>query len=118
MKNTKSKLGCGLLFVISIAVTGCNGDDIPLVGLDKNSNPVETFLSKPEYTRRLNTAVTAVNRSALPALSHQTQSSGYALRTAVIGMSINAEIGIGPFKIGAVPRFRVAYTNSADPALP
>ena len=41
-----------------------------------------------------------------------------ALCTLVIGIGASAEAGIGPFKLGVVPRFREAFTNSSEPALP
>ena len=42
----------------------------------------------------------------------------WMLRTAVIGLGVNTEVGIGPFKVAALPKFRVAFTNSTDPSLP
>ncbi len=109
-----------LLLILSCAtpLAGCNNDDIPLLGLDDNKNPIEVLVSKPEYSRRIGLALTAAQDSAIPALNRRTFGGGWGLRTLVLGIGVSAEVGLGPFKVGAVPRFRVAFTNSTDPSLP
>ncbi|MBI3556952.1 MAG: hypothetical protein HY074_11870 [Deltaproteobacteria bacterium] len=109
-----------LLILIGAAApfAGCNSDGIPLIGLDDDKNPVEVLVSKADYAKRMGTAVTAVQDSALPALNRRALGGDWLLRTLVVGIGVNAEIGIGPYKASALPKFRVVFSNSTDPTLP
>lgn len=109
-----------LLFILccATAFAGCNTLDIPLIGLDENKNPIEVLVAKPEYAKRVGLALSAAQDSAMPALNRRVLFGNWGLRTVVIGLGVSGEIGLGPFKVGAIPRFRVAFTNSTDPSLP
>ena len=102
----------------AVAFSACNPDEIPLVGLDASGNSVELGVSKSKYTERMGTLISTVNESAIPALAHRPAAKALQLRTVVVGVGISTEIGLGPFKVGAVPRVRVAFTNSSDPVVP
>lgn len=106
------------LCLASLVASGCNFDDILLVGLDEKDNPAEAVLSRKDYADKVGKALATVQESSVPVLESRNASSGFMLRTLVIGIGVSAEAGIGPFKVGAVPRFRVAFTNSSDPSLP
>ncbi|MBI3543662.1 MAG: hypothetical protein HY075_10360 [Deltaproteobacteria bacterium] len=101
-----------------VLASGCNMNEIPLVGLDDNGNPTQVIIGKKDYSKNLGLAVNAVQDSAIPAVSRRSQSQPWLLRTIVLGLGVNTEIGIGAYKVGALPKFRVALSNSTDPTLP
>ena len=98
---------------------GCNYfDGIPMIGIDANGNPAQAFAPESEYSKRLIAVASSVQDSTLPVLNQLEGHSAWILRNISIGIGVNAEIGIGPFKIGAFPRFRMVFTNSSEPSLP
>jgi len=102
-----------------LALAGCNQyDGIPMIGVDSQGNPVQVFVPEKEYSERVVAVASSVNDSALPALNRQKTRPGWMVRTLTIGINASAQIGIGPFQIGAVPRFRFIFSNSTDPTLP
>ncbi len=93
--------------------------DILMVGLDKNGAPVDVLVPEAEYRENLRKALTDVQTSTIPVLQNKSETSkGWLLRTAVVGIGVNMEIGIGEWKFGVLPRFRVGFSNAKDPAMP
>jgi hypothetical protein len=93
--------------------------EIPVVGMDDAGEVLEATVPVPKYVERLRGAVGSVRESTLPVLARHAGGPGWRLRTMVVGLGVNAEIGIGPIlKVGATPRFRLAFSNSTDPVMP
>ncbi len=94
-------------------------DEVPLVGLDSDNQPIEVFINKKEYQGRLGRMISSVQESTLPVLTKRDPRQGWSLRTVMVGIGVSMEVGISKiFKLGAIPRFKVAFTNSSDPGLP
>jgi hypothetical protein len=93
--------------------------EIPVLGIDENGTQFEERVSPTELADRLKATMTALQGAMASALANQGASSGWMLRTAVAGVGASAEVGVGPvLKLKAVPRFRMVFSNSKDPALP
>lgn len=102
----------------ALAFGGCRHVDVPLVGLDEQGNSVSISMPAEKYGKNLSTAIASVHESVIPALAGRSERGGLALRTVAVGAGVSAEVGIGPLKVGAFPRFRLMFTNSKDPATP
>jgi hypothetical protein len=90
-----------------------------MIGIDPSGKSTEAIITEDEYSQRLESVMSTYIDSALPVLNRwDASSSGWMVRTFVIGVGINAEAGVGSVKVGAFPRFRLAFTNSKDPTLP
>ena len=109
------------LGLISVSLAAGEVDDIPLVGLDKDGKTIETSIAPVEYVSRLSTATESVLSSTVEALGKSASAAAkpWKVRTIVVGVGAELEVGVGPIlKLKAVPRFRVAFSDSDDPALP
>jgi hypothetical protein len=112
-----------LVLLVGASPVASGTDDIALVGIDSNGNSVETTLSSDEYLKRLSGAMEAVTSSTLEGL-RQTRplfkgSKPWKVRTVVVGVGAELEAGVGPIlKLKAAPRFKLAFSDSNDPALP
>ncbi len=94
-------------------------DSITMIGLDEKGSPVESIMKKREYTERLAAISTAVNESAVVAMSRQENKASWGLRTLAVGIGVGLEAGLGPIiKVKMTPRFRLIFSNLAEPILP
>ena len=108
-----------VLLCAAAPMTGCNPESgIPVIGMDKNGNPGQVWIGGEDYTSRLGAVLTSVNDSVLPVVNAQSASKSWMLRTVTVGVGVTTEVGIGPWKVGAVPRARLIFSNSSDPTLP
>lgn len=113
-----------------IFIAGCSasnspsssdGDsDIPLIGQTEDGKFIEVTIPEIEYFERLKTAIHEVEESTMQALVQKTeQSKPFMLRSVVVGLGLNMEIKLGPIiKFGALPRFRVGFSNAKEPSFP
>ena len=96
---------------------------LPLIGSDDVGQTVEVFVSRKKYQGRLKRMIHATQLSAMPALDKaaaaQSERKRMKLRTVVIGIGMDLSVGL-PLLItlNATPRFRMAFSNSADPVIP
>jgi hypothetical protein len=104
----------------AVAAPPTTNDDIAVVGLDDQGAASETTLPPRVLTKRLSRRMALLHDSALPALSrHGGNQAGWRLRVVVIGTALNLEAGVGGLiKVAASPRFRILFSNQADPAIP
>lgn len=109
------------LFFLAIAMEcsmGLSGE-ILMVGLDKNGAPVEVLVPESQYKDNLKKALVEVHSSTLPVLEAKSDfTKGWMLRTVVVGVGVNMELGIGEAKFGILPRFRVGFSNAKEPSVP
>ncbi|MEO5971555.1 MAG: hypothetical protein ABIQ95_16645 [Bdellovibrionia bacterium] len=109
-------LNACMIFSICFIFSGCkmvNG--IPVIGSDENNNPVQLWIPEKDYVESVLAATTSIDDTTLPVLKKRETHSPWLLRTVVIGIGVTTQVGIGPFQIGALPRFRMIFTNSSDP---
>jgi hypothetical protein len=107
--------------LICASLWGAHGfaADIPLVGLSADGVPVEVLVPRATYQKNLKTAVVAIQTTALPVLQKRSgKASGWMLRSAVFGLGVSPEVGIGELKFGFLPRFRVGFSNAKEPSIP
>lgn len=111
------KIVWNIMIVVGLfSMSGCNQlEGIPVIGFDSNNNPAQVWVPEKEYSNRVSSAADSLQESALPVLAKRSADSPWGLRTVVVGLGVNTQIGIGPFQIGALPRFRVVFSNSTDP---
>lgn len=108
-----------LIVATSMMAGFAEAANIPLVGLDKDGAPIEVVVPKEKYTVNLRKAVFAVETTALPVLQKkQEKKSSWMLRSAVFGLGVNPEVGIGELKFGFLPRFRIGFSNAKEPSMP
>ena len=101
-------------------------EGIPVIGITSNGMASQVFVPKQDYSKRLLATVSSVQESALlsldyrnfPSTSPAPSNSSWSLRTLVLGIGVSSTIGIGPFSVGALPKFRIMFTNHSDPTLP
>lgn len=107
------------VFIILLGTQVAGATDLPLVGLDRDGNPVELFVKKEKYQKQMTEAIDGVQTSALPVLEKHEKSAPWSLRTIVVGIGLSVQVGIGPIiKLTAAPRFRALFSNSNDPVIP
>lgn len=76
-------------------------------------------VNEQKYAEHLADGLVSVQESVIPALDEKTSGdTKWKLRTAVIGFGVKLEGGIGPFKVGVVPRVRAAFANGQKPPIP
>ena len=108
-----------IIFCLSVWANLAGAANIPLVGLDKDGAPVEVVVPKEKYTTDLRKAVFALETTALPILQKkQEKKSPWMMRSAVFGLGVNPEVGIGELKFGFLPRFRIGFSNAKEPSMP
>ncbi len=91
-----------------------------MIGIDEQGQAIEIFVPEVVYKDKLQTAIQSVQESTTKAIQRQSsQVSNWMLRTVVVGIGVNMEIKVGPIiKLGALPRFRIAFTNAVEPSVP
>jgi hypothetical protein len=89
-----------------------------VIGLDADNVPTQVHIPDEEVAQRLEAAVNIMQDSTLPALEGRRARPGWMLRSVIVGLSTNVEIGVGPVRVGAVPRARLIFTNSIEPFMP
>lgn len=114
-----SRISLALLLSASCWCVASFANNIPMVGLDKDGAPVETLVPATKYRQNLKTAIVGLQTSTLPVLQKKSQKgSGWMLRSAVVGLGVNMELGLGEIKFGILPRFRVGFSNAKEPSMP
>ena len=104
--------------ILSFLVTGCAGM-FPLVGLDGNGNTIMERVNVEKYSDRLAEGLISVQESTIPALDEKTSGETvWKLRTAVIGVGVQVQGGIGPFQMSISPRIRAAFCNGKKAPIP
>lgn len=99
----------------------CNYIDfIPVIGLDVNGQPAQQLIPRSEYINRVYASVSSIEESTVTVLKKRAHlsCSSWKLRTVSVGIAASTTIGLGPIQVGAMPRFRMMFTNSLDPPLP
>jgi len=108
-----------LIYLSSLYGTISMAGNILMVGVDDNGKSVEVEVPEEKYKENLKKAIVGVQMSALPTLQKKSETSkGWMLRTAVLGIGVNLEVGLGELKFGILPRFRVGFSNAKDPSVP
>lgn len=113
------RLLCSFVLTAGLCAQSALAADITMVGIDKDGLPVEVTMPAGKYQNQLKKAIVAVEASTLPVLQKKSAgSSGWLLRTVVVGLGVNTEIGLGEVKFGILPRFRIGFSNAKEPAVP
>lgn len=113
------KTGISVLCISFLCGSVSLAGSILMVGLDNKGEPVEVEVPEKKYQENLKKAIMGVELSALPTLQKKSESSkGWMLRSAVLGIGVNMEVGLGEAKFGILPRFRVGFSNAKEPSMP
>lgn len=91
---------------------------MPLVGLDRDGNPIMERVDEGAFSSRLANGLKDTQDSVLPGLTRTDENSFWQLRTAVLGFGVKVEGGIGPFKVGVRPRIRACFANGQKSPIP
>lgn len=103
----------------SFAEAASNDSTITFVGVDNDNTPIETTLPSRKYQENLKTAIASINDSTLVALNTQQTRKAWSLRAVSVGVGANLELGIGSLiKVAVLPRFRLLFANTNEPAVP
>lgn len=90
-----------------------------LIGLDKDGNPVEAFVDEARYTGHVKEMLASTKQSVSPILNNSTtEGNRWGLRSAIVGFGMKGEAGIGTFRVGVKPRFRVVFGKGPNPPIP
>lgn len=94
--------------------------EIPMVGQNEKGEPIEFSIPENVYKQNLTKALSEVEKSTLVSLqSIPDEGKPWMLRSVVVGIGVNMEVKLGPvIKFGALPRFRVGFSNAAEPSIP
>lgn len=102
--------------------TSCNDPQLNVIGLDKNGNPGHVAVPESEYVERTTQVAEAFQDSALLALEKGSSDSQdepqWMLRTLVVGVGVNMDIGVNDLTVGVAPRFRMVFTNGTNTPIP
>lgn len=94
-------------------------EKVPVIALDGSGKPIVVEVSAKEYSLRYKSTVSTTNDSLMEALDiTPAKNRQWHLRTITVGLGVNMEFGVGPFKVAAVPKSRLFFTNSTNPPLP
>lgn len=108
-----------ILYISSLYGSIGLAGNILMVGLNDKGESVEVEVQEKKYQENLKKAIIGVELSALPTLYKKSESSkGWILRSAVLGLAVNMEVGLGEAKFGILPRFRVGFSNAKEPSMP
>lgn len=113
------KLVVGVILSSSLTAVNLYAADIPMVGLNEDGSPIETFVPEMPYKEKLTQGIISVQESTIPILQKRGESKkGWMLRSVIVGLGIQMEIKLGPIvKFGVLPRFRIGFSNSRDPSI-
>jgi hypothetical protein len=107
------------IFLFIFASASAAAADIPMIGFDSNGNANEFEIPQETYEKNLALAVQSVRQSTLSALNAQRQTQTWLLQSVTVGISADIEVGNELiFKVTAVPRFRLVFSNSKEPLTP
>lgn len=91
---------------------------IPIVGINEKGEEVTFNLTQEEYKQKTSAAAITVYDSLMPVLNKQEpKPSKWGMRVLGVGIGVTAEFGIGPVKVGAIPKMRFIFTNHTKPPL-
>lgn len=93
-------------------------DGVPVLGENTQGNPQQIMVPEGEYSKSLQTIVRQFKDSTLPVLVAREEKNNFSLRTFALGIGVNAEVGVGAFKVGAFPKVRLIFSNSTKPTAP
>jgi len=118
LNKIHSKILIGIilpLFLISCRYK----QEIPVIGWDKDGNPVQFLIPETEYRKRMTALASTLRDSAIPVLNRTENSGQWDLRSISLGIGLNTEISLGDlYRIGAFPRFRLIFSKSPSDSLP
>lgn len=103
------------LFVLSScrSITG-----LPIIGEDGEGRPKTFFVKEKLFVSNTQDLLDSVQETTLLSLE-KNQSHQWLLRTAVVGLGVKFEVGVGPIiKVSATPKIRMAFSNSQQPVIP
>ncbi len=107
--------------MLALSLTGCLGNrsGVALLGLDSRGKPLEIFVNKETLSQSLGSLMDSVNETTLLTLENSSEKKEWFLRTAVVGLGVKIEAGLGPFvKVSATPRLKLAFSNQIKPVVP
>lgn len=92
----------------------------PVLGVGEDGEVIEEWVPESEYRERFGESLRVVAASSEAGLNTAGSNSRFwPLRTIVIGIGGAIEAGVGPiWKIKVSPRFKLAFTNEKEAALP
>jgi hypothetical protein len=92
---------------------------IPVVGINESGKEETIELTQEEYRQKTGAAALTVYDSLMPVLNkEEPKPSKWGLRVLGVGIGVTAEFGIGPVKVGVIPKMRFIFTNHSNPPLP
>ncbi|MEO5970758.1 MAG: hypothetical protein ABIQ95_12600 [Bdellovibrionia bacterium] len=108
------------LLYLLIFTSSCRKIDhlIEVIGIDKNGDPTIIHIPQLEYIKRFSRTINAIQKPSLSALSKIHSNSPWQLRAMAFGIGVNAQVGFGPWQIGAYPELRLIFSNSSDSYVP
>lgn len=113
MVTMKSSLLVGLLIVSS----NIFGQDVYLIGADKNNNEIIYKSNAHSIHSSLQKTVEAQKEMALDVLAKNQDQSSWKLKSFTLGLGLEGEAGIGPWNLGLAVKQRLVFKRSEEGAL-
>ena len=103
------------LLLLLLALTGCKGR-LALLGLSDKDNAVQSLVDEDRYQEKLVRGILHVEDSVLDAAERTAgHEKKWQLQLIAVGVGLNADVGVGPFRLGVTPGVRAFFTNTPTP---
>ena len=100
---------------IVLCLCACKGD-LALLGRNAHGRPIQALINGNQYQSRLVRGLGDIEDSILPTLKENTpRAKNWEMQLLVVGVGLDAEAGLGPFKVGLQPGIRAFFTNTDTP---
>lgn len=106
----KSLLVGGLLFVNSALYAG---QDVYLIGADKNNKEVVTKTSVVSLKEALSQTLETQKTMALDVLNQNNDQTSWKLSQFTLGLGLEGEAGIGPWNLGLAIKQRLVFKKTS-----
>lgn len=101
-----------VLFLVLLSMLSCrHGDkELTFIGLSDNGESKSISISREDYEEKLSPIIGQIYSEAVSALDQSASgNSKWYIERAEVGIAVTGTLGIGVWKVGATPGFRLMF---------